>query len=420
MKRLAVLSFLGMLLISFLNQPVWAGEVDILVRKLVEKGILTELEAKELLVDIRTEAAKEKAELEQAAQEAAKKEAERKMVKLPKWVEKMDLKGDLRLRYEHKDRDFTADRDRGRFRLRLGVETEPVDKVEVGFGLASGGDDPRSTNQSFSDTFSSKNIVIDYAYAKYEPLKWLSFSGGKIKNPIYAASDLLWDSDIRPEGAAAEFNWELNPNLELFFTPTFFILDEISGSSKDPYMYGLQPGFQWKIKDDIRFKLAGTYYGFDNVQGGTLEHSEDTNTLENGVLKFDYDSFALEGGIGFYDLGIVPHVAFFGQYIKNFDPDEENEGYLAGFRFGHRKLKNFGDWQFKYQYKRLERDAWPDVFPDSDFFGGATNAKGHEGIFKFGLTKNILLQADYYDSERIEGSPETSEKLLQLDLYMKF
>lgn len=47
MKRLAVLSFLalGVFLIQFTIQPVLAGEVDVLIEKLVEKGILSEPEA---------------------------------------------------------------------------------------------------------------------------------------------------------------------------------------------------------------------------------------------------------------------------------------------------------------------------------------------------------------------------------------
>jgi Putative porin len=33
----------------------------------------------------------------------------------------------------------------------------------------------------------------------------------------------------------------------------------------------------------------------------------------------------------------------------------------------------------------LERDAWLDIFPDSDFLNGETNAKGHEIIVTYGV-----------------------------------
>ena len=66
MKKLILITMLaGVFLLSV--ALVYAGEVDILVRKLEEKGILTKDDAKELLLEI-----KEEAKLERAS-EAAKK-----------------------------------------------------------------------------------------------------------------------------------------------------------------------------------------------------------------------------------------------------------------------------------------------------------------------------------------------------------
>lgn len=420
MRRFATIFILSIFLVSLCSQLAWAGKVDILIKKLVEKGIITQAEAQEIIDEIQKEAVKEEAGVKETKQEAPKRTTEDRAIKVPKWVEKMDLKGDLRLRYEYIDRDFSAKRDRGRFRWRLGVETEVADKVDVGFGLASGGDDPRSTNQSLGDTFSSKNIVIDYGYAQYTPFKWLSLLGGKVKNPLYRPGDLLWDSDIRPEGAAVKFNWQAGPNLDLFLTPGFFVLDEIGSSTKDPIMYAFQPGLKWKIAKNIGFQIAGAAYGFRNVKGNRLDHSANTNTLDGGVLNFDYDSVALGSELGFHRLGIIPYLGFFGEFIKNPDPDTDNEGFLAGFMFGYEKVKKFGQWRFKYNYRHLEKDAWLDVFPDSDFFDGTTNAEGHEGIFDFGLAKNVKFTVDYYNAEEIRGTPAESYDRLQLDLNFKF
>ena len=77
-----------------------------------------------------------------------------------------------------------------------------------------------------------------------------------------------------------------------------------------------------------------------------------------------------------------------------------------------------GDWQFKYQYRRLEADAWLDTFPDSDSMSGSTNAKGHELVFGLGLGKNWEMGLDYYDTEKIEGS--TEKRILQADMKYKF
>jgi hypothetical protein len=85
---------------------------------------------------------------------------------------------------------------------------------------------------------------------------------------------------------------------------------------------------------------------------------------------------------------------------------------------GHKKTSTPGQWQFTYQYRRLERDAWPDILPDSDFFGGATNAEGHEIIAVVGVYKNVSLGIDYYHAEEIEG--DTEEDVFQFDVSFSF
>ena len=79
MKRLAVLSFLvlGVFLIQFTIQPVLAGEVDVLIEKLVEKGILSEPEAKQILGEMQKEREKQKATVKEVATEAAKETAKK-------------------------------------------------------------------------------------------------------------------------------------------------------------------------------------------------------------------------------------------------------------------------------------------------------------------------------------------------------
>ncbi|MBW1766404.1 MAG: porin [Deltaproteobacteria bacterium] len=67
MKRIALITFFGILLISFNIQTVWAGKIDIVINKLVEKKILSESEAKEIINEIQKEADIEKAEIKKVA-----------------------------------------------------------------------------------------------------------------------------------------------------------------------------------------------------------------------------------------------------------------------------------------------------------------------------------------------------------------
>jgi len=422
MKKILFFLFTVAMVSAWSTPPVWSGKVELLVEKLVEKKILSQEEAQEIIKELAEEEEREKAETVKEVKDAITKgENGVTLVKVPEWVSKMQFTGDFRLRYEMIDREDRPDRYRGRYRVRAGIETEIVDKVKVAFGLATGSSDPRSTNQSMTDSFETPDIRLDYAYAEYTPFTWAKLVGGKMKNPIWRPADLLWDSDIRPEGGAASFNWDLHSNFNLFANVGVWIIDERSGDQQDPFMYFLQPGFNWKITDKFNLKTAAAFYGFNNIEDTTLDHSSETNTLRDGVLRYDYDSLGLGAELGFNppaNTGI-PYFALLGEYIKNTDPSDNNQGFLAGWKLGHKKVKEKGQWQAKYMYRRLERDAWLDIFPDSDCYSGETDTRGHEAIVKYGLNKHVVFGLDYYYSEKLHGRSR-SENKLQVDMEFKF
>ena len=122
------------------------------------------------------------------------------------WAEKVKWQGDFRYRGESID-DGGNERDRQRIRARAALIAKPVENIEVGLGMATGGDDPVSTNQTLGGGGSTKDLRLDLAYAKWQPgAFWLS--GGKVKNPYFRTykSALVWDGDFRPEGLFA--GWE--------------------------------------------------------------------------------------------------------------------------------------------------------------------------------------------------------------------
>lgn len=389
-----------------------AGEVDVLIDKLVEKGVLTPVEAQIIL--------------DETKQEVAKEISQAKSSSLPLWVQKITLKQDLRLRYQYEKKDSSdQSRSRGRVRYRLGLQTNVIDSVKVGVGLATGGDDPRSTNQTFENTFESPDIRLDYAYAQVKPIKDLSLIAGKFhrKPYLWEPTDLLWDGDINPEGAALHYDLSLVDGLDSFVNAGVLVLDENGTEDKvDPFMHYLQAGLVGKI-DDLDSKLAVTYYGFNGLQGVDPDHSKDTNTRITGnVLKYDYDAIAVSAEVGVkepFDLSL-PRVAVFGDYVHNLSNDvDEDSGWALGCKVGAKKVKKSGQWQGKYIYARLGRDAFPDTFPDSDRYGGRTDVKSHEVVFSYALNKNIILSLDYYQSNFIKAD-SNKEQVAQADILFKF
>ncbi len=147
-------------ILCFACTTAWAGEIDLLVNKLVEKGVLSQGEAQQLITETK--------------EEVRKQNAEGKNESLPKWIQTTKFSGDVRIRYQGETKTGSKHRDRGRFRLRYGFESKPNDQMKVGFRMASGenktsGPEQTSTNQSFTNTFQNKHVWIDQAYVEYSP-----------------------------------------------------------------------------------------------------------------------------------------------------------------------------------------------------------------------------------------------------------
>ncbi len=414
-KLFLTISFL--LTMALMPGLCFAGEIDILVNKLVEKGVLSHGEAQEIITETKEEV---RAQIAAGTSDM-----------LPGWLQRTKLKGDLRLRYQYSDTDgdSKSGRHRERVRFRLGLESKVNEQWTVLAGLATGSSDPRSTNQTMQDTFSTKGINLDYAYAVYAPAGWLNLYGGKMKRKpiLWEPTDLLWDGDVNPEGVAFTIENSLD-QLDLFMNSGFFILDESSSKSNEPYMAYVQPGMEWEMTDNVKLKAALTGY-IVHTKNYNMDNSADTNsknTLDSTLHRYDYDSVspAVELKIREPLNGIVPYFSCFGEYINANDPNSENSGYAVGFKLGDKKVKKKGNWQAKYIYRKLERDAWFDALPDSDAYDGETNVKGHEVAFKYGLSKNVELGLDYYHMNPIKdlGSQykNREQDVVQVDCVMKF
>ncbi len=422
-------SFIWLLILGIMG--LWSAppgfatstSVDALIDKLVEKRILTEKEAEDLQGEI---AADEKMIREDGYKQS-----------LPSWIQNTKLKGDFRLRYQYERKETDADaRTRGRIRYRLGLETNPNDQTKVGFGIASGADDPRSTNQTFTDTFERPDVRLDYAYAEYKPTGSVKLAGGVFPRSDYLwePTDMLWDGDINPQGGALHWEQALNSQFTPYLNSGVWMIDEITSTSTDkvdPFLYYTQGGLKFK-QGDWSANLAGIYYAFNGLKGSCPDWSSATNTditsagsgSCTGALKYDYDSGGVSAELALatpFDIDAIPEVGIFGDFIRNIDGNvvDNHSGWSMGARLGDKKVVSSGQWQLKYVFTNLGKDAFVDFTPDSDRYAGRTDVRSHEGIFEYGINKNVSLGLDYYQSSRIKAA-KASEHLIQADVNMKF
>jgi hypothetical protein len=411
---------------------VWAGEVDILVRKLVEKGILTSDEAQQIIAETKEEAKKEAQQIITETKEETKKEiAQAKSSLLPSWVQNIKLKGDFRLRYQYDHAKFLAnsttnkngDQNRARIRARLGIESKINDKLLVGVRMATGQTDTsgaaaRSTNITLGGDggFGKEPIGLDYAFAEYKPAPWVTFIGGKFKNPLWEPADLIWDTDINPEGGAVKLNTtKLLPKTDAFLNAGVLLVENRNNWSADPTLFAVQPGVIYTIGDNIKIKGTFSYYDFTGTRGKVLYGSSGTNSGATTGLWYSYTNIIPAAEITIKEplkfIGSdIPYFALFGEYVQNvaLEPNpnssKNNTGYIFGFNFGKENIEKWADWQFRYNYAMLGKDAVLDTLPDYDRYGGKTGMRSHEVAFDWGLTKNTWLTLDGYYSWQLEGN----------------
>jgi len=326
------------------------------------------------------------------------------------WPERIKLDGDFRYRYEKIDVDGASDRNRNRIRARANVRADLNDDVEIGFGLATGGDDPVSTNQTLGAGGSSKNIALNLAYADWEATDGLHLIAGKYNNPLLRVGKqaLMWDGDWTPEGLAASYQRDW-----FFLNAIGTWLESDSRKSNDNFSWGGQIGAAGeiggaKLKGGVAYYSIKTrgesttfgdpgdpddYFGNTAVEPGGLP----CGSTPGASCAFLYDYVLTEAfAEAAFKLGDWPTVVF-ADYVRNSDPADNNTAWTMGARIGQAKER--GQMEFSYLYADKGADATLGLLTDSDFAGGGTDNRGHFVKLMFGVNKTWSIGAQYFINE---------------------
>ena len=405
-----------------------ATDISTLVNKLVQKGVISQSDANTILSQ---------------PEEGSKAE-------LPAWLKNLSIGGDLRLRYEYLDvqNQPTETIRRARFRYRLQLADQIMKNWKLVFGIASGGSTSpvggisRSTNQNFGDGFGGKLPRIDLTYVLYTPSKSLAVGVGKFPNPIWTPSMLTWDGNIRPEGVYAVITPYAGPAFDYFLNADLFVLGS-PGNRVGPLMGVINPVVDLKFAQKDSIRLAGAYYvfndlkqnysGFDQLPAnvnGIFHNVTGLNTGDSldasGNLLYNYNDFWFGTQANFGGLSsVLPYAGLYAEYINNPAPSSDNQGYIMGVKVGHAAINKAGKWQINFNYRRLERNAWLDIFPNADVYFGSTNVMGSRGQFTLGLAKNMQAVVSYYNFKPIENlkpgdTLNHTENTVQVDWLMEF
>ena len=347
------------------------------------------------------------------------------------WTDRVSLGGDFRYRYEYIDKEGSDSRKRNRIRARTDIKAQVADNTEVGFGLATGGDDPVSTNQTLGGGGTSKSIVLNLAYIDWEAAEGLHLLAGKFKNPLErpGSQALTWDGDWTPEGLALKFQRDW-----YFVNVLGNYLEGDSNKSNKNFSWGGQFGATTTV-GEVQFTGGIGYYSIP-TKGKETNYGDPTDpgdffgntaieaggeacgtTGETCVYLYDYDLTQVFAEASF-DLGDWPTLVFF-DYFNNSDPSDNDTGWMFGTKIG--QAKDRGELQFTYYYADKEADSMIGQLTDSDFGGGGSDSKGHWLQFNYGVSKSLAIGAQYFINEvDIVSGRKSDYNRLMIDMQWKW
>ena len=329
----------------------------------------------------------------------------------PSWTDDFKITGDFRYRHEAFDVEDRVDRQRQRLRARVYMTGQVTDTIEAGFGLASGGSNPLSANQTFDNGNSSKSVVLNLAYVKWNPKENLNVFAGKFHNPLHrvGGNGLIWDDDLKPEGIGIKYK---KGNV---FVNALGSWVEENSSASDTILIGGQIGMDTDAGDGA-LKLGLGYYNYIDSEGMTpfFDGGARGNLLD--ASGGYWNGFELVEGFAEYGFGVSEgELTLFADYVQNLEADDYDTGYALG------GIYKQNQWQFRYTYQDLEPDAVLGTFTDSNFIGGGTDGNGHILQTRYQLNSKIQLRGTLFLNDRnIDFGDEEEYKRLMLDIRFKY
>lgn len=381
-----------------------------------------------------------KAQARELREESAFASNEIAKVKGADWATKIKLRGDVRYRDENIETERVvagevedaADRNRQRIRARFGVDAKVTDNVTATLLFATGGDDPRSSNQTLGSNGTRKSIGLDMAYVDW---KFTQGGNGVLGKQPWAiwrpGQSLFYDGDYNFEGGAVKLERGM-----LFGTAYGMLLTEQynadpDGENSDAHVFGLQAGLKFPLFGG-ETRIAAHYYDCVLCEGESPLYSNSANgnttytvpgdfvsgtTLRN-YLAYDYEILDIGAQVG-VTVRNLP-LTFWANYAQNMASDVEYDtAYAVGAMLG--KASNPKTWEAGAFYQSLDKDALFAQFIDSDFGDGRTDSEGWVLKGGYAPVKNFTVNATYFiNTLNKDVGTELDYNRLQLDLNYKF
>jgi len=209
--------------------------------------------------------------------------------KISDGVKKVELFGDVRLRYESRSatdpNNGSIDLNRLRYSVRFGLRGEAFDDFYYGFRIETSSN-PRSSWGTFGSSSSgpfgksTAGINVGQAYLGWRPEEWVDVTLGKMPNPLYT-TPMVWSSSLNPEGAVERFKYTVG-EADFFANLGQFIYQDTNptktangyfdtltvNSTGLPFLLAWQGGVNFHLAKRVTLKVAPVLYEYTAFNNG--------------------------------------------------------------------------------------------------------------------------------------------------------
>ena len=344
--------------------------------------------------------------------------------------------GDFRLRAAQ---DIRADdnRFRGRFRLRMGLNANISPSIILNFRATTTAnpDNPNTPYADFDDGFNNVLIVIDRAFIHLKPKNFNQFNLwlGKFPNPFNNSSvfsELIWDADIQPDGAAFSVAFNQSGNLkQVAFINGSYLLNDFRTNKQRYWMQSNQLNLNFYLNPDLNLKLSTGYNLYPNLKNQKINDTPFDGNAGNSVYEklsvVQKDTlYTMRYKTGFMvnnNFAILEWarpsqpIIFKCQYFINHLAENKNKGWSIGASYGD--LKKAKQYKLYYQYQYIEQDALFTMHAQDDFLS-TSSFKGHVFGFAYNFFEKISLHVWGLMDNKL-SSPKQKEHRWRIDLNVK-
>jgi hypothetical protein len=339
--------------------------------------------------------------------------------------------GDFRLRYENTANqdlpatatsDFNQARNREVVRFRAGATVAINGLLTFGGRLATGSkDDPNTADVTLGAFVDDIEVGLDRLYLALNH-QGLSLTGGKFANP-FIRTDLVWDGDVNPQGAAASYTFSGDGAITPKLVGIYSIVDEQTFAS-DSYMWGAQFQLLAQPAPDWSLRFAGAYYNYDieNLTNADAGDTRSNNLRPDGMSYVsDFDLLDAIATVEYRGLHERYPVRFVGDFVKNLGAEvDEDAGFMLDLFIGRASQKH--DRRFRYGYSEAETDAILAAF-SNDNTTIASNYRQHTLTIDYVPIEQTTLNLTWYLFKRKVTSPGVSNEWisrLRLNAVVRF